>query len=125
MWELSKADGFENCFKKFSRKHRAEANAVMANLETFFCILNETNNIQAAKRQNFVRKEPEGIVALDSRGAPRGTKGTKLKATRLYVYAIEVNSTIHLLRIGDKDSQTQDIKTCTKVVRKLRGECER
>ena len=125
MWELSKADGFENCFKKFSRKHGAEAKAVMANLETFFCILNETNNIQAAKQQNFVRKEPEGIVALDSRGAPRETKGTKLKATRLYVYAIEVNSTIHLLRIGDKDSQAQDIKTCTKVVRKLRGGCER
>jgi hypothetical protein len=125
MWELEKADGFENCFKKFSRKHRIEANAVMANLETFFCILNETNNIQAAKQQSFVRKEPEGIVALDSRGAPRETKGTKLKATRLYVYAIEVNATIYLLRIGDKDSQAQDVKTCMKAVKKLRGECER
>jgi len=117
---MEKAAGFENSFKKFSKKHRAEAKAVMANLETFFCVLNKTNNIQLAKQQNFVRKEPEGICALDSRGAPRESKGTKLKATRLYIYTVEVNSTIYLLRIGDKDSQSQDLKTCKKMVKKLR-----
>ena len=124
MWELETAAGFDNCFKKFSKKHRAEAKAVMANLETFLCVLNETNNIQVAKQQNFVRSEPEKICAIDSRGAPRDSKGTKLKATRLYVYAIEVNSTIYLLRIGDKDSQPQDLKTCKKMVKKLRRACE-
>ena len=124
MWELEKAEGFENCYKKFSKKHGAEANAVMANLETFRCVLNETNNVQRAKQQNFVRKEPDGIIALDSRGAPREKRGTKLKATRLYVYAIEVNSTLYLLRIGDKDSQAQDLKTCKKMVKKIRGACE-
>jgi len=124
MWELEKAEGFENCFKKFSKKHGAEAMAVMANLETFHCVLSETNNVQGAKLLNFVRKEPDGIIALDSRGAPKEKKGTKLKATRLYVYAIEVNSTLYLLRIGDKDSQAQDLKTCKKMVKKLRGACE-
>ncbi len=124
MWELEKAEGFENCYKKFSKKHGAEANAVMANLETFHCVLNETNNVQRAKQQNFVRKEPDGIIALDSRGAPREKRGTKLKVTRLYIYAIEVNSTLYLLRIGDKDSQAQDLKTCKNMVKKLRGACE-
>ncbi len=120
MWGLAKAEGFENSYKKFSRKHGAEASAVMANLETAFAILNETNNVQAVRELNFARKEPDGILALDSRGAKRKRTGTKLKATRLYVYAAEIDSTLHLLRVGDKDSQAQDLKTCRKMVRKIK-----
>jgi len=120
MWGLAKAEGFENSYKKFSRKHGAEAGAVMANLETALAVLNETDNMQAVRELNFARKEPDGILALDSRGAKRERTGTKLKATRLYVYAVEIDSTLHLLRIGDKDSQRQDLKSCRKVVRKIR-----
>ena len=123
MWTLEKAEGFENCFKKFSKKHAVEARAVMANLETFISVLNATNNVQQTKQLNFVRKEPEGVVALDSSGAPREKKNTKLKATRLYVYAVEINSTLYLLRIGDKDSQPQDLKRCKQLVKQIRGAC--
>jgi hypothetical protein len=120
MWKLEKAEGFENCYKKFSKKHGAEAKAVMANLETFFVLLNETNKIQQAKQLNFVRREPDGIVALDSRGAKREKQqGTKLKATRLYVYAVEIRSVLYLLRIGDKDSQSIDLKRCKALVKKI------
>lgn len=125
MWELAKAEGFENSYKKFARKHGAEANAVMANLETAVTVLNEINNIQAVRNLNFVRKEPDGILALDSRGAKRTRTGTKLKATRLYVYAVEVESMLYLLRIGDKDSQAQDLKSCRKVARKIKQESRR
>ena len=67
MWGLTKANGFENNYKRFARKHRAEANAVMTNLETAFAVLNETNNVQAVRELNFVRKEPErgGVVYVD------------------------------------------------------------
>lgn len=125
MWGLEKAEGFENSYKKFARKHGAEANAVMANLETAFAILNETNNVQAVRELSFTRKEPDGILALDSRGAKRERTGTKLKATRLYVYAVEIDSTLYLLRIGDKDSQAQDLKTCRSAVRKIKQELGR
>jgi hypothetical protein len=124
MWSLVKAQGFENRFKKFTRKHAAEANAVMANLETAFAVLNETNSLQRVRELNFSRKKPDGILALDSRGARRERTGTKLKATRLYVYAVEIDSTLYLLRIGDKDSQAQDLKTCRKMVRKIKQETE-
>ena len=120
MWGLAKAEGFENSYKKFSRKHGAEASAVMANLETALTVLNETNNMQSVRELNFARREPDGILAVDSKGAKRKRTGTKLKAAQLYVYAVEIDSTLHLLRIGDKDSQAQDLKTCRKMVRKIK-----
>lgn len=125
MWGLAKAEGFENGYKKFARKHKAEAVAVMANLETALAVLHETNKVQAVRELNFTRKEPDGILALDSRGAKRERSGTKLKATRLYVYAVEIDSTLYLLRIGDKDSQAQDLKTCRNAVRKIKRELKR
>ena len=125
MWKSAKAEGFENCLKKYAKKHLAEANAVLANLETAFAVLMETNSVQKIRELNFARKEPDGIIALDSRGAKRERTGTKLKATRLYVYAVEINSTLYLLRIGDKDSQVQDLKTCRKIVRKITREAGR
>lgn len=125
MWKSAKAEGFENCLRKYAKKHLAEANAVLANLETAFAVLMETNSVQKIRELNFARKEPDGIIALDSRGAKRERTGTKLKATRLYVYAVEINSTLYLLRIGDKDSQVQDLKTCRKIVRKITREVGR
>ena len=125
MWGLARAEGFANSYKKFARKHGAEANAVMANLETAFAILNETNNVQAVRELNFARKEPDGILALDSRGAKRERTGTKHKATRLYVYVVEIDSALYLLRIGDKDSQQLDLKTCRKMVRKIKQDAGR
>lgn len=124
MWAPEKADGFDNNYKKFVRKHKAEANAVMANLATALAVLNETNNIQTVRELNFARKESAGIIAFDSRGAKCKRSGTKLKATRLYVYAVEIESKLYVLRIGDKDSQPQDLKTCQQVVRKIKREQE-
>ena len=124
MWEPAKAKGFENNLKKFDRKHPKETEAVLANLQTALDVLNETNNVKKVRKLNFARKEPEGIIALDSRGTKLKRTGTKLKATRLYIYAVEINFTLYLLRIGDKDSQVQDLKTCRNSVRKIKRELE-
>lgn len=124
MWKSARAEGFDNCLKKYAKRHLAEANAVLTNLETAFAILTETNSVQKVRELNFVRKEPDGILALDSKGAKRERTGTKLKATRLYVYAVEIDSTLYVLRIGDKDSQAQDLKTCRKMVRKITREAK-
>jgi hypothetical protein len=86
MWKSARAEGFDNCLKKYAKKHMAEANAVLMNLETAFAVLTETNSVQKVRELNFTRREPDGIIALDSRGAKRERTGTKLKATRLYIY---------------------------------------
>ncbi len=69
MWGIEKATGFENRFKKFSKKHEAEASAALSNLQTYVDVLNETNNLQSANLQPSVHPEPDGMVAIDQRGA--------------------------------------------------------
>lgn len=120
MWGIEKVAGFESRFKKFSRKHENEASAALSNLQTYVDVLNETNNAQSANQQPFVHTEPDGMVAIDQRGARIERKKGKLKATRLYVYAAVVNQTVYLLGIGDKDSQKQDIETFGKKVKRIR-----
>ncbi len=119
MWGIEKATGYDNKFKKYSRKHEAEASAALNNLQVYVDVLNDTNNLQLANKLSFVHSEPEGIVAIDERGVESEKKG-KLKATRLYVYAAVINQTVHLLGIGDKDSQNQDLKNYSKVAKRLK-----
>jgi hypothetical protein len=125
MWELAKVKGLENNLKKFDKKHPNETEAVLTNLQTALDVLNETNSVQKVRELNFARKEPDGIIAFDSRGVKLKRTGTKLKATRLYVYAVEINQTLYLLRIGDKDSQRQDLITSRNAVRMLKQELKR
>lgn len=122
MWEIEKYTGFENQYKKFANKHENEASATLSNLQTYFEVLKETNNVQIANQQPFVHPEPEGMVAIDQRGAKIEKKQGKLKATRLYVYATIINQTLYLLGIGDKDSQKQDIETCRSKVKQIKKE---
>jgi hypothetical protein len=120
MWGIEQYTGFGNQYKKFSKKHENEASAALSNLETYFQVLQATNNVQAANQQPFVHPEPEGMVAIDQRGAKVDRKQGKLKAVRLYVYAAVINQTVYLLGIGDKDSQKQDIETCRAKVRQIK-----
>jgi len=119
VWRLEPYSGYENQLKKFSRKHEEEANAALSNLQMYLSVLQRTNNLQLANKESFVHKEPDGMVAIDERGAKIAKKKGKLKATRLYVYAYIEGETVHVLGIGDKDSQKQDIKTCGRKVRQI------
>ena len=104
MWEVEPYTGFENQYKKFSKKHEDEASAAFSNLQTYLSILQRTNNLQLANNEKYVHKEPDGMVAIDERGAKIDKKQGKLKATRLYIYAYIENETVYTLGIGGKDS---------------------
>ena len=69
MWCIAKHTGFENQYKKFVKKHENEASAALSNLQTYLEVLQETGNVQIANQQPFVHPEPEGMVAIDPRGA--------------------------------------------------------
>ncbi len=123
MWKLITSEGFEASYKKFSKKHLNEANAVMNNLQTYLDALKEKRNVQQVNQLlPFVRSEPDGVIAIEQRGAKTDRKNQKLKATRLYLYVIEINQVIYLLRIGDKDSQKQDLQTIKKKVNQIKKE---
>ena len=57
-----------------------------------------------------------GILAIDQKG--KG-KGAKLKPFRLYVFPDERSKILHLVTLGDKDSQEDDIRHCQSFVEGL------
>ena len=114
MWNVEPTDDYQRDHRRWEKKHREELSAVLSNLEKFFSALNEgakPRNIKAG----FVHPEPSGVLALDQTGAKR-----KLKVSRLYIFPDEGSKTLHLLRLGDKQSQPDDIQECVGFVLSLR-----
>ena len=64
----------------------------------------------------FLHSEPSDIIAIDQKGA-----GSKLAATRLYVYPDTVTDTLYLLTIGDKPSQSVAIQDCKRFVAQIKA----
>jgi hypothetical protein len=102
--------------RRYRKKHPHETVATLANLRKYQDALNlgaEPASIQAG----FIHREPMGVVALDQRGATGGTR-----ERRLYVYALKRDRSLHLITIGDRNTQQQDIATCRDYVKSLRKE---
>ncbi len=113
MWKQEPSAEFERRLKKFAKKHRNELKAVLRNLERYFAALDE--GTQPAQVQGgFIHHEPDGVIALDQKGG-----GPNLAQTRLYVYPHVPSSTLHLLTLGGKDTQHDDIQFCKRVAKAL------
>ena len=69
--------------------------------------------VEQVKRQlSFVHcKYSLGIVSMDQRGGGGG-----LKTSRLYAFPDENEQVLHALTLGDKDSQSDDVRFCTQWV---------
>ena len=65
-------------------------------------------------QKSFVHYEPQGVVAIDQKGSKGGSR-----ETRLYTYAVELGHVLHLITVGDKKSQRQDLKDCQEFVEGL------
>lgn len=118
MWHLRPSKEYEKKASKWPKKHRRELAAVHANLDTFLQSLRAGGKVQQLWF-GFLHAEPSGVKAIDQKGG-----GSGLKQTRLYVYADEATQIIHLITLGGKDSQDNDVRTCTDFVDSLRNEDE-
>ena len=114
MWSIERTDKFVTRFRRFQKKHPNETLAVLNNLDTYTRTLNDGVKPSLIKA-GFIHPEPQGVVAIDQRGA----KG-RLRQTRLYIYAYEHDQVVYLITIGDKNTQKQDLKDCRKFVDDLR-----
>ena len=116
MWELDDSDRYQRRYRQYDRKRRAELDAVEDNLRRFMAAVDGGVPPWMVKA-GFIHHEPDGIKAIDEKGAPRGVAGT-----RLYLYPHEGTETIYLLTIGGKGSrqQQEDINHCRKFVAKLK-----
>ena len=67
-------------------------------------LLNAAPNSKAVQA-GFLHREPAGVIAVDQKGG-----GASLAETRLYTLADNSAKVLHLIVIGDKGSQANDIQ---------------
>ena len=113
-WRLEIADQTAGRLKRYSKKHPVETKQVFKNLDRFLVFLNK-NDLDPNFVTDFVRQEKGGLIAADTRGLPKSAK----RETRLYVYPMKDKRILRVLRIGDKDTQSDDIRECRKLMQKL------
>lgn len=121
-WQLEATEQFERDAKHFAKKYGAEYLAVMENLEKYLVSIEESSHPKLVQF-GFLHNEPEGIRAIDQAGGAleSGDRRCKLRQTRLYTYANLEFKTLHLLCLGDKTTQTKDIRCAVSAVNLIRG----
>lgn len=117
MWEYIETDKYVRRLRQYNKKkNRPSLIAMTDNLDTYLSrIFN--GDLPQNIHFGFVHHEPAGVVAIDQKGhAPN------LRQTRLYLYVHVSDSIIHLITIGDKNTQSADIRFATEYVRSLDDE---
>ena len=118
MWNPQPEDEYVRRVKRWPKKHRRELLAVHDNLDTFLRALNQGAKLEHVKF-GFIHPEPRGVLAIDQKGG-----GQSLKQTRLYTYPDKMTQLVHLITLGDKNSQRADIKCASEFVDQLKQQEE-
>jgi hypothetical protein len=105
-WEFVFTEKYGIKLKWYVKKHPNETKALIDRLDTYIKTLNICNEPQQIK-PGWLHNEPHGVKAITENG-----KGGSLKAARLYFFPNKEERTIELLTIGDKNTQSDDIKFC-------------
>lgn len=114
-WTILKSDGYpEKRQSKLARGHEALIANVLANFGSYLRALELGTHPEQAKRLfPFVHDEKRGLVAIDQR-PPKG--GFQI---RLYVFPQTGPRTVHVIAIGDKSSQEDDIRYCHRYIKEI------
>lgn len=110
MWVYVENGEFERRKRKFQKRHRQETLNALDNVAAFKGALESGLKPQQIIR-GFIHNEQHGVLAMDESG-PKNPK----KVVRVYVYPDEPKCELHVITIGDKDSQTEDVKYCHEYV---------
>ena len=116
-WVLELSENYEKAYKYYEKKHSGELAAVLNNLDSYVKALKNGLHPQFIQA-GYIHHEPKGIKALDQKGSG---KRQKLQQTRLYIYPNEEAKIVHLITIGDKSSQKNDIRLSVGFVETLKG----
>jgi hypothetical protein len=114
MWQYLITPQFERSKKRYDKKRPGELAAVFRNLDRLREQLNGLPRCRAAQA-GFLHHEPAGLWAIDQKGPSR----TKLQETRLYVFPVEETKTLHIITVGNKNSQAADLRCALEYVRSL------
>ena len=125
-WVFERASRFEVTFKRLYKRHRNECLNALDNLDLYVKSLQEGAKPSQLSSQGFVHNEGEGAYAVDQRSGRDDTKKPrKVNAqVRLYFYPDESTATVHVILIGDKGSQSRDVKEVHQYVRGIKSASE-
>ena len=116
MWSLEPSTQFQKDQKWYEKKHASELAAVFRNLQRYLALLNVSKNCKCVEA-GYLHKEPGGVIAVDQKGF-----AGNLQETRLYTFSIDATKTVHLITIGNKDSQHSDIEYSKQFIEQFRAE---
>ncbi len=114
MWKLEAATSFERAKKRYEKKRPDELAAVLRNLGRLRDRLDELPDCRAAQF-GFLHPEPLGVWAIDQQGPSK----VRLQETRLYVFPSGGNKTLHIITVGNKNSQASDLRLAAHFVASL------
>ena len=104
MWMIEPSTQFEKDQKHYEKKRPNELAAVLRNLARFLSLLKVSKNSKCVEA-GYLHKEPAGVIAIDQRGF-----SGNLEETRLYTFSVDETKIVHLITIGNKDTQHSDIE---------------
>lgn len=113
-WAYLECDEFLKKKKKWPKKHARELGAMAKNLRTVYEALKFGATLDSIRGYGFVHTEPMGMLAVDQKGG-----GSGLSQTRLYVYPDMKSGILHIITLGNKNSQKSDIRFCEEYVEGL------
>lgn len=116
MWTLQFQADHDRRRGKFAKNSRRELVNLYTNLNTYHEALNAGIHPEKIKREYpFVHSRyKQGLVSIDQRG-PTSGKG-KLKLLRLYLFPHMPTKRLHVITLGDKSTQAEDIKRSNEFV---------
>ncbi len=115
MWEIELSDKYLRKQKQFSRRHPAVLEALRFNADRYHKALSA--GVNPMQITGGVRPEKyHGLVAIDTRGAPR-----KTAVARLYLYPDTEAQVLHFITMGFKNTQPDDLKEAKRYVDEVRG----
>lgn len=105
-WEMETTDIYPgNRAKKFGKSYEIPVGNMLSNLATYVATLAAGSHPEQAKRLlPFVHEEKQGLVAVDQRPPVKGVQ------LRLYLYPCMKCRKVFIVTIGDKSTQSEDVK---------------
>lgn len=113
-WGVVSSSDYRKRLKTFEKTNRVDVANCLVNLQKYLDELNAGNSPKHLYR-GFLHAEQGGVWAID----PTGVKGTQKKALRLYVFPFEPTETLYVLILGDKGTQSEDVRLCAATAREI------
>lgn len=107
MWNIVPSDQYLRDKRHYEKKHPRELAAVLNNLDRYLQQLNSyaiQGKTSKCVQAGYLHNESKGVVAVDQRKG-----GVGLQETRLYTFALDNVRELHLILIGNKNTQSDDV----------------